>query len=94
MKLYAAEKRWLYIPMSTNTGGTVTVSFEDGDTWLDVEVVSSTEVRILVAGPDAADTTGAEVIQLGVYRIFVRMVTSEEAFIDRLSEHLRVLAFP
>lgn len=95
MILYSKGCEFLNIPTSDNTAGALDVSFDDGETWTVLEKVSATGARVRIAGPDAEDNpSGTVVLQLGVYRVFVRYKTADETVIRRLGDHLRVVVIP
>lgn len=94
MILYAKGCEYLNIPTSDNSNGDLTVSFDGGDSWHDLEATTSTTARILIAGPEAEDVGSAVVLQLGTFRVFVRYKTTDETIIRRLGDWLRVIVLP
>jgi hypothetical protein len=93
MNMYTTGCEFLNIPTSDSSAGDLSVSFDSGETWEVLEAVTPTAARIRVAGPDAEDVPlDAVVLPLGIYKVFVRLVTADETIVRRLGEHLRVIA--
>lgn len=82
MNLASAGREYAHFPVSLDTGATLDASFDGGITWVTLERPSTTEARVLVAGPDAVQNpNGTVVLKTGRNPIAVRLVAGQESVI-------------
>lgn len=79
MNLPFTGREYINFEISEADTGTITVSFDAGLNWNDVERISATELRVLVAGPGATgNPVGTVVLPVGFYGMFLKLVDGSQ----------------
>jgi hypothetical protein len=79
MRLAYTGREYIRFEIEDGPTETIRVTFNNGVNWYDAERVSTTEVRILVAGPGATGNPGGTVVlAAGFYGIFLHLPTGTE----------------